>query len=279
MRDLEDFLDASARLRRIGLQATMVSMGQEVPPAVAAAMQLGQSAISEETIGELDELRGRFLRLADRPRPAVGWPGDPLAQAAESSRLAAFILNAILRTPARAADYYARAKDDFLAAGLTKEALAAEADATTCADTASGNLVGRIATAREALRKAEAGSLAEISCRIDLGELLLQSKNPWEAQKVFKAAEASLLAIGHAAPPSGAQVLGGMMRAIGSTTPTDPGIFQLARNTVALRLLFYRLYAGLEAAYGPVDAHNSGNPEEAARYGALIKTHQLLSTR
>jgi hypothetical protein len=276
MRDLEDFLDANARLRRISLQATMVSMGQEVPSAVAEAMQF--SPISEKTIVELDELRDRFLQLAKRPCPAVGWPGDPLAQAAECSRLAAFILNAILRTPARAADYYARAKDDFLAAGLTREAQAAEADAATCADTASGNIVGRIAAAREALKNSQAGSLAEISCHLDLGELLLQSKNQWEAQKVFKDAEARFVAIGHATPPSAAQILVNMMSAIRSTAPTDPGIIRSARDTVAVRLQFYRLYAGLEAAYSPVDTHNSGNPEEAARYSALIKTHQLLST-
>ena len=274
--DPDQFNAASDTLRRLSTQATFESMNQKLPPAATKALRLASTSISESTINELEDIRRCFLRFSKQPTSA-NWTSDPLAQAAECSRLSAFILDIILESPDRAAKQYEIAQADFLAAKNPKEAEIAATNAAICFDTASGNIEERINRARAAVNAAAADTIDSASCQIDLGEIVMNGNNQWGAVDIFKGAEKTLAKAGYREPPSGHDALAAMMKAAISGTGSVADVMRRAGETVAVRLLFYRLYTGLKNAYGPVSAENPGNPDEAARYANLIQVHQLLT--
>ncbi|MBR0783828.1 ankyrin repeat domain-containing protein [Bradyrhizobium iriomotense] len=279
MRQMNAFFDVTGRLRRVSLKATFASMGWSLPPAAGAALGVSSMQVDEATIAELRQIETDFLALAGQPAPAFGWPAPPLAQAAECSRLSAFILDTVLGLPARAATQYRAAQAGFERAGLLAEAREAAENAAACVDVATGNVEQRLARARAAAASAPPSTVSKASCLIQLGEIQLQTGNQWAAIATFKDAEATLKQAGYDQPPAADAILSEMMASIAGGSGSGAQSVQRAGNILKLRLLFHRLYSGLKVAYGPVDAGNPGNPSMADHYAGLIERHQLLTRR
>ncbi|WP_342740803.1 ankyrin repeat domain-containing protein [Bradyrhizobium sp. B117] len=275
MGQLNAFLDANARLRRVSLKVTFASMGWSLPPIAAGALGVSSMGVDATTIAELKQIEADFLTLAGQLAPAVGWPAPPLAQAAECSRLSAFILDTVLEQPGRAALQYKAAQAIFERAGLWAEARDAAESAAACFDVAAGNVEQRLERARAALASAAPSTVSRASHLIQLGEIQLQTRNQWAAIAPFKDAEATLREAGYDQPPAAELILGEMIASMKSDAGNGPQLVQRAGNILKLRLLFYRLYTGLKTAYGPVDKANPGNPSEADRYARLIVDHKL----
>jgi hypothetical protein len=279
MVQLNAFLDANARLRRVNLQATFASMGWSLPLAAGAALGISATRVDETTIAELEQIRAVFLNLASAPAPAVGWPAPPLVQAAECSRLSAFILDTILELPGRAATQYKVAQADFATAGLSAEAGEAAENAAACADASSGNVEQRRSRALAAVTSAPPATVLRASRLIQLGEIQLQTGNQWAAIATLRDAEATMNQAGHDQPPSAGTIFGEMLASIKGDAGNGPQLVQRAGDILKLRLLFYRLYSGLKNAYAPVDAANPGNRSEADRYAGLIAKYELQTQR
>lgn len=275
MGQLNAFLDANARLRRVSLKATFASMGWSLPPVAAGALGVSSMQVDETTIAELQQIEADFLKLADQPEPALGWPASPLAQAAECSRLSAFILDTVLDSPGRAAAKYREAQAGFERAGLWAEAREAADNAAACTDVAAGNIEERLARTRAAVASAPPGTVSRASHLIQLGEIQLQALNQWAAIATFKDAEAAMTQAGYSEPPAPGTIFNEMIASMAGGGGNGPQLVQRAGNMLKLRLLFYRLYSGLKNAYAAVDKANPGNSNEANRYAGLIAEHKL----
>ena len=275
MRQINAFFDANKRLRQVNLKVTFASMGWSLPPAAAAALGLSSTRVDATTIADLKQIEADFLTLADEPPPAGGWPASPLAQAAECSRLSAFILDTVLEQPGRAALQYKAAQAIFERAGLWAEAREAAENAAACFDVASANVEQRQERARAAVASAAPSTVSRASHLIRLGEIQLQARNQWAAIATFKDAEATLMQAGYKEPPDPGTIFNEMMASMMSDSGNGPQLVQRAGNILKLRLLFYRLYTGLKDAYGPVDKANPGNPSKVRHYADLIANHKL----
>ncbi|SFH72163.1 ankyrin repeat domain-containing protein [Bradyrhizobium sp. cf659] len=279
MRQLDAFFDANARLRRVSLQATFVSMGWSLPPVAATALGMSSMQMDETTIAELLQIETVFLALANQPAPASGWPMPPLAQAAECSRLAAFILDTVLELPDRAASRYKVAQANFERAGLLAEAQEAAENAAACVDVSTGNVEERLSRVRAAVASAPPSTVSRASRLIQLGEIQLQTGNQWAAVATFSDAEATLKRAGYDEPPAPGAIFTEMLVSMRGDNGSGLQLMQRAGNILKLRLLFYRLYSGLKNAYGPVDAGNPGNRGMADHYAGLIEAHKLQTQR
>ncbi|UFW45725.1 MULTISPECIES: ankyrin repeat domain-containing protein [Bradyrhizobium] len=275
MRQINAFLDADARLRHVSLKVTFASMSWSLPSAAAGAFGVSSMRVDETTIVELKQIEADFLTLAGQSVPAGGWQASPLAQAAECSRLSAFILDTVLEQPGRAAAQYKAAQAIFERAGLWAEARDAADNAAACLDVASGNVEQRQERARAAVASAPPSTVSRASHLIQLGEIQLQVRNQLAAIATFKDAEATLRQAGYKEPPAPGTIFNEIMASMMSDAGNGPQLVQRAGNILKLRLLFYRLYFGLKNAYGPVDKANLGNPSEADRYARLIVDHKL----
>lgn len=279
MRQLNAFLDTNAKLRRVSLKATFASMGWKLPPAAGAALGVSSMAVDETTIAELRQIEAEFLALALKPAPPTGWPAPPVAQAAECSRLSAFILDTVLELPGRAAAQYKAAQNSFEAAGLLAEAQEAADNAAACDDVAAGNVEQRLSRALAAVASAPPSTVLRASRLIQLGEIQLQTGNQWAAIATFKDAEDTMKQAGYDQPSAPGTIFGEMVASMRTDNGSGPQLVQRAGEILKLRLLFYRLYSGLKNAYAPVDTANPGNPREADHYADLIARHELQTQR
>ena len=131
-------LDLSSRLRKIGEWFTFSVNGWQVPDVARTALGMPSTPPGEETIAELRTVRCRLLALAKLEAPAgIGWVADPLAKAAEASRLCGVINDVILERRSDAAAAFRRAAADYQRCGMVADAGDAARQAAALEDAAA----------------------------------------------------------------------------------------------------------------------------------------------
>jgi hypothetical protein len=115
------------------------------------------------------------------------------------------------------------------------------------------------------LRTLEAGTLPYVRTQIDIGELLSQHGDDYEARKYLVAAETTLLAI--SPNPSEQSILGDLLKSLeaiegGSVDPAHPLPLATAMDT---RALYQRLYFALARA------HRRSDPDKSAAYEEKLR--------
>jgi hypothetical protein len=116
------------------------------------------------------------------------------------------------------------------------------------------------------LRTLDPGTLPYVRTQIDIGELLSQHGDDYEARKYLVAAETTLLAI--SPNPSEQSILGDLLKsleAIEGGSVVDPAHPLPLATAMDTRALYQRLYFALARAYRRSDPDKSAAYEEKLR--------------
>jgi hypothetical protein len=106
-----ELLDLSSRLRKVSMSVTIAVNGWQVPTSAQEVLGMPSTLGGKELIAELLTLRSRLLSLSKlEPPEGMGWAVDPLAQAAEASRLCGFINDTVLERRTDAAAMFRQAR-------------------------------------------------------------------------------------------------------------------------------------------------------------------------
>ncbi len=245
--------EISSRLRKIDESTTSAANGWQLPDAARQEIRLQEASAAETWVEELASRRQRLLELSKLDPPMVGWVDDPLVLVAKASRQCGVINDLLLERRAEAAAAFRQAAADYRRANRMADAEEVDRKAAMLEDAASADVEAQVARARAAVDAAMPGTVEAALCRIELGELLLQASNTFEAREVLRRAQADMEAAGFRGPPGAtatvSELTSSMSQDMGSGTAA--ALQAKAAEILKLRLAFHRLYAGLARAAEP----------------------------